>query len=137
MAAGLTAIGSILGAVGAMKQAKASAKAEKLRQRQMNLEAMRKKREIVREGVRARSEALSTATAQGAAEGSGLQGGIAQITNQVGRNTQANEQDRTIGNKIFKANQQYANAGGLMALGQGISSLGSVFGSSNFARFTS
>lgn len=137
MAAAVTAIGGILGAVGQMKMAKASAKAEKLRQRQMNLEAMRKKREIVREGVRARSEALSNATAQGGAEGTGLQGGLAQVTGQVNRNILATEQDRIIGNKIFKANQQYAKAGGLVALGQGISSLGSVFSSGNFVRATS
>lgn len=129
MAVALTAIGGIVSAIGSMKQAKASAKAEKLRQRQMNLEAMRKKREIVREGVRARAEALSNATAQGGAEGTGLQGGIAQITAQTNRNILANEQDRIIGNKVFKANRQYARAGGLVALGQGISSLGSAFGS--------
>lgn len=128
MAVAMTAIGGIVSAIGSMKQAKASAKAEKLRQRQMNLEAMRKKREIVREGVRARAEALSNATAQGGAEGTGLQGGIAQITAQTNRNVLANEQDRIIGNKVFKANRQYAAAGGLMALGQGISSLGSAFG---------
>lgn len=131
------AIGSILGAVGAMKQAKASAKAEKARQRQMQLEAMRKRREIVREGVRARSEALSNATAQGAAEGSGLQGGYGQIAGTVNRGLSANVQDESLANTVFKANRQYASAGGLIAIGQGISSLGSVFGSSNFARFTS
>ena len=137
MAAGLTAIGSILGVVGAMKQAKASAKAEKARQRQMQLEAMRKRRDIVREGVRARSEALSNATSQGGAEGSGLQGGYGQIAGTVNRGLQANVQDESLANTVFKANQSYAKAGGLIAIGQGISSLGSVFGSSNFARFTS
>ena len=78
MAAAITAIGGIVSAIGAMKQAKASAKAEKLRERQMRLEAMRKKRELIREGQVARAEALSNATAQGAASSTGLFGGYGQ-----------------------------------------------------------
>ena len=121
-------IGTAIQAFGAMKQAKASKKAEALRERQMNLEAMRKKREMVREGVAARSQALSNATAQGAAEGSGLQGGIAQVTAQQNRNVQAVNQDTEIGAGIFKANRQYASGGMLVSLGSGVKDLGASIG---------
>lgn len=128
MAMGLSVIGGVISAVGAMKQAKASAKAEKLRSRMMQLEAMRKRRELIREGVVARAQATSNATAQGAGEGSALQGGIAQITNQQNRNVLASRQDEELGKGVFKANAAYAKAGGMISIGQGISSLGSAFG---------
>ena len=128
MAMGLSVIGGVVSAIGSMKQAKASAKAEKLRERMMSLEAIRKRREIVREGVVARAQATSNAVAQGAGEGSGLQGGIAQITGRQNRNIVASTQDEELGHGVFKANRQYAKAGGLISLGQGISSLGSAFG---------
>jgi len=128
MAMGLSVIGGVISAVGAMKQAKASAKAEKLRSRMMQLEAMRKRRELIREGVVARAQATSNAVAQGAGEGSGLKGGIAQITNQQNRNVLASRQDEELGKGVFKANAAYAKAGGMISIGQGISSLGSAFG---------
>lgn len=128
MAMGLSVIGGVVSAIGAMKQAKASAKAEKLRSRMMQLEAMRKRRELIREGVVARAQATSNAVAQGAGEGSGLKGGIAQITNQQNRNVLASRQDEELGKGVFKANAAYAKAGGMISIGQGISSLGSAFG---------
>ena len=128
MAMGLSVVGGVVSAIGAMKQAKASAKAEKLRMRMMQLEAMRKRREIVREGVIAKAQATSNASAQGAGEGSALAGGLAQVTNQTNRGILASYQDQTLGEKVFKANAQYAKAGGMISIGQGISSLGSAFG---------
>lgn len=127
MAAALGLVGGIVQAIGAMKQAKASEKAEKARQRMMQLEAMRKRREMVREATVARATATSNATAQGAGEGSALKGGIAQITSRQNRNVLASTQDEELGNKVFSANRQYAKAGGLIALGGGISSLGNAF----------
>lgn len=128
MAMGLSVIGGVVSAIGSMKQAAASAKAEKLRSRMMQLEAMRKRRELIREGVVARAQATSNAVAQGAGEGSGLKGGIAQITNQQNRNVLASRQDEELGKGVFKANAAYAKAGGMISIGQGISSLGSAFG---------
>lgn len=127
MGIALGLVGGIVQAVGAMKQAKASAKAESARQRMMQLEAMRKRREMVREGVIARAQATSAAVAQGAGEGSALKGGVAQITGQQNRNVSASNQDEELGNKVFSANKAYAKAGGLIALGGGISSLGNAF----------
>jgi hypothetical protein len=133
MAIAMGVVGTVLSTIGAMKQAAASKKAEKLRQRQMQLEAVRKRREIVREAVVARATALSNATAQGANEGSGLQGGYGQITSQETRNKAALSQDVAIGNGIFKANQQYASGGMLSAFGGGIQNLGSAIGNMNNA----
>ena len=124
---GLAIVGGVISAIGASKQAKASAKAESLRERMMQLEAMRKRRELVREGVVARAQATSNATAQGAGEGSGLKGGIAQITAQQNRNTLASTQDEELGHGVFSANRKYAKAGGMISFGQGISQLGSAF----------
>lgn len=127
MAMGLSVIGGVISAIGAKAQAKASAKAEKLRERMMSLEALRKRRELVREGVVARAQATSNAVAQGAGEGSALKGGISQITNQQSRNTLASTQDEELGHGVFAANRKYAKAGGMIAIGQGISSLSSAF----------
>lgn len=128
MAMGLSVIGGVISAVGAMKQAKASAKAESLREKMMGLEAMRKRRELVREGIVARAQATSSATAQGAGEGTALKGGLAQISGQQNRNVLASKQDEELGHGVFAANRQYARAGGMIAMGQGISNLGSAFG---------
>ena len=133
MAEAVMAIGGVVGAFGQYKQAKASEKAEKLRKRQMNLEAMRKKRELIREGVMARAQALSAATAQGGAESSGLAGGYGQITGQVNRNVLATNQDQQLGNRMFKANAQYARGGMISSVGQGISSVGQAMPSGSDA----
>jgi hypothetical protein len=132
MAAAIGIIGSVVQFVGQRKQAKAAKKAEALRERQMNLEAARKKRELIREGVVARGKAKANAEAQGAGAGSGLAGGLAQITGQQGRNVQANNQDQQIGQGIFAANRQYAAGGTLASIGSGISSFGSAFSSFKF-----
>ena len=72
MSVGLSLVGGVVSALGSIGQAKASKKAEALRQQQMNLEAVRKQREMVREGIVARASATSNAVSQGAGEGSGL-----------------------------------------------------------------
>lgn len=126
MAIAVGLVGGVMQAIGAAKQAKASAKAEKARERMMQLEAMRKRREIVREGMVAKATATSNATAQGAGEGSGIKGGVAQVTNQVTRGVLASRQDEALGSEVFKQNRAYAKAGALIAFGGGISSLGNA-----------
>lgn len=118
--------GTVMSVVGASKQAKAQKKAEELREKQMNLDADRQKRQAIREGIVARSRALTTATNQGAAEGSGLQGGYAQITGEQGRNVRTIEQSRDIGAGIFSANRDAAKGGTLASFGSGLSSLGGM-----------
>jgi hypothetical protein len=114
---------------GQMQQAEAMKDAEKLRRRQMNLEAGRARREQIRRAQVARASATSNAVAQGAQFSSALEGGKAQVTQEANRNIVAIEQDRKIGSEIFKANERSAEAGKLVALGGGVSSLGGAVSS--------
>lgn len=125
--AALSAVGTVVGVVGARKQAKASAQAEELRKRQMELEASRARRETIRKMVAARSVALNNATSQGAQGGSGLQGGFAQITSQASSQQLALNQNTEVGRGIFDANARADRAGGMVATGQGMQSLGGMF----------
>lgn len=133
MAAGgllLGVVGQAFSLVGGLKAAKAEKKIEKLRERQMNLEAMRKKRENYRQSLIQKAEVTSSAVDQGAGESSALAGGIAGITGQVGRNNLAVEQDRQIGTSIFRQNEKVAKGRGIVAIGEGIGSFGSMLGGS-------
>lgn len=121
----LSAVGTGVGMVGQFMQSSAGKKAEKLRERQMNLESAREKRQIVRQAILARSEALASATAQGAQYGSGLQGGQAQITNNAAQGILGVNQNTEIGAGIFKANRDMATAGMVSSIGSGMQGLGS------------
>ncbi len=127
-AAGL--IGTGLQAYGANKAAKAQAKAEDLRQKQLALETDRQRRSVVRQAQIARATAQSNATAQGAQGGSGLAGGLGQVSNQANQNMQGINQGASIGMQMFGLNKQ-------MAKGNQIASYGSAFqGFSNFLAST-
>ena len=110
--------------VGSSQQAAAAKRAENLRERQMNLEAARQRRQVIRNSLRARSMALTSATAQGAQSGSGLQGGFGQIGQQTGENIQGVNQGTEIGAGIFAANRDSAGVSSLVSFGQGLGSLG-------------
>lgn len=122
----------------AAQQAKAfqlQKKAEQERQKQMNLEAMRKRREIVRNTLAARSDALATTTAQGA-NGSGssaLPGAYGGIQSQSGGQLLAVNQNQSIGNNIFDIHGQMfdaysasAAAGSQAALGSALGGIGGI-----------
>ena len=125
MAEAVIAVGTAVQAYGSYASAKASAKAEKLRERGMKLEAFRKRREIIREGLMAKATALSNATAQGAGEGSGLLGGQAQIEGNTRRGITAVNQDSTLSSGIFKQNAKIAWGGMVQDIGGGVASFGS------------
>lgn len=129
VAALLSLAGTGMQVFGQMQQAEAMKDAEKLRRRQMNLEAARAKREQIRRAQVARATATSNAVAQGAQFSSALEGGKAQVTQESNRNIVAIEQDRKIGSEIFKANERSAEAGKWVALGGGVSSLGGAVSS--------
>lgn len=126
MAAAVSIIGGIFSFIGQQQQAKAMAKAEKAREQQMNLDAMRKKRAALRESLLARQVALNNATNQGAQAGSGLPGGYGQIQGIAGQNIVGINQDQQLGQQIFAANRQYASASTLVGFG---SMLGDMSGS--------
>lgn len=113
------------------EQIRMEQQAEALRRQQMELEANRRNKEILRNQQRARSMALSAATNQGAIGGSGLQGGYGGISGQANTQLLGTSQNLEIGRGLYAANQgvsaarmSYAAAGTDMAVGRGISSLG-------------
>ena len=114
-------LGSVLSFVGQQKQAAAMEKAEKAREKQMNLDVQRKKRAALREAIMAQQTALNNATAQGAQGGSGLPGGQAQVYGNLGRNTMGLNQDQQLGSQVFAANRQYAAGGSLAGFGSMLS----------------
>lgn len=121
-AAGLA--GTALQFSGQQKAASAAEQAERLRQSQMNMEAIRQRRAAVRQSIVARGAAVSNATNQGAGDGSGLQGGIAQIGGQKGNNLTGIDNGVQLGNGMFQANAAQAAGQTQSSFGSGISSLG-------------
>lgn len=121
---GLAAAGTVAQIKGNKQQAQALQDAERLRQQQARLEALRQRRQLVRESLRARALATATAYGQGAGAGSGLQGGYAQISGATGRQTLALNQNEQIGNGIFEANARAGQGATLAATGAGLTSLG-------------
>lgn len=90
----------------------AQQEAERLRKQQMDLDAMRRRREIIRSSVAARSASLATTTAQGAAYegGSSLPGAYGSISGRTGVNTLGVNQNQEIGWGIFDAHQNQLTA---------------------------
>lgn len=116
--------GTAAGVVGQFQQQAAAKKAEKLRERQMDLEAARERRNIARNAIIARAESTAAATAQGAQLGSGLAGGQAQITGTAAQGTLGVNQNQEIGKGIFAANRQMASAQTMSSFGQGLQGIG-------------
>lgn len=117
-------IGTGISAYGSMQQAKGAERAEALRQRQMNLQADRERRNTIRQSVVARAQALNQGIAQGAQGSSGLLGGLGQITSQGTSNVQGIEQGREIGNQMFDANRSISRGQTLQSIGSGFQSFG-------------
>jgi hypothetical protein len=104
--------------------ASAQKRQEQLREAQMNMDAMRERRQAVRQSMVARANAVSAASSQGAIDSSGLAGGQAQIAGQTGNNLVGINASQAIGTQMFGANAAEASAQSRSALGGGISSLG-------------
>lgn len=101
----------------------------------MELTARRSQLEVLRGNQVARSMALNNATNQGAQFGSGLQGGLGEISGASGTNLTGINQNLEIGRNLFGLSNQIsgqkmamADAQSHMATAQGISGLGSVIG---------
>lgn len=109
----------------------AQQRAEATREQGMKLDAMRKQREMIRQGILARSQALTQGSNQGAQFGSGVAGAQAGITEQTGYNTLGVQEQTSLGSDIFSANRdafsaksRQAEAGSFGAVGSGLSTLG-------------
>lgn len=101
------------------------------KQAAMDLQGRRTQLENVRNIQRARAQGTEAAVSQGAQFGSGLQGGLAQVTDQglfnmqgVNDALQTGHQIAGYNNTISSDKMQLATLGGQAATDQGISSLG-------------
>lgn len=72
-----------------------------LRQKQMNLDAARRKRDIIRQAQTATANAEAAAANSGALNSSGIEGARAGISGQAGVNTLGVSQNQEIGNSMF------------------------------------
>ena len=118
--------GTVVAYQGQQQASKASARAEDARNRQMDLEAARQRRDVARRAMVARAESTSAATQAGAQYGSGLAGGQAQITGQAAGAGLGINQNQQIGTEIFQANKSIAAGQAQQSLGNSISGFGSM-----------
>ena len=129
-------IGSLFGSSKAndekMKQAQLQMQIEAKRRQAMELNARRQQTENLRNTQLQRSMAITSATAQGAQFGSGLAGGLAQVSGQGYWNSQGISHNLALGQDIFGLNAQISQSklaegsyGSQAAMYQGISSMGS------------
>lgn len=77
-----------------------------LRQQQMNLDATRRRREVIRSAQVATANAEAVAFANGGGNSSSLEGARGAIAGQQGVNIQGIEQNREIGNDMFALDNQ-------------------------------
>jgi predicted DNA repair protein MutK len=123
--------GTYLAYKGSEEAAKATdlqKKSEDTRQQQMNLDAMRRKRDIIRQAQIAQSTAQATATSQGAGESSGIAGAMGGISGMAGVNSLGVSQNQELGNKMFDINREkldvFNQSAMLNSAGSGMQSLG-------------
>jgi len=128
---GVQVMGSMAAQDAQRRSAQLQRQAEATRQRAMDLDSQRKQYSIIREQQTARAQAIANATSGNAQFGSGLQGGLAQVSGQSGTNLQGVQQNTEAGAEMFAINgAKYgadvnaSRAGTMTSFGQGISSLG-------------
>jgi hypothetical protein len=114
-------------AIDAQKRAEAS------RKQAMDLDANRRRREMVRNQIAANAQAQTVATNQGAGLGSGLPGAYGGISGRSGVNELGVNQNQQIGGEIFDANSAASDAyrgaamaGSRASTAAGMTSLGSM-----------
>lgn len=143
--AGISAVGLGMSLFGGMSSSRSAQEAAQIQakitglesnvndqhEQAMQLDARRKSLEQIRLSQRAAAQATAVATMQGAQFGSGLQGGLGQITDQSTFNLQGINQNLAIGENIFGLDRQISSqkmalskVQSNMASSQGLSSLG-------------
>lgn len=128
---GLAGAGTVTQMIGQSQAADASRRQERIRERQMNLETSRQRRGVIRQALRARSMALIAGSEQGASSGSGLAGGLGQISSGAAGNLQGLSQSSELGTAMFRTNEQITSAQELSSFGGGLSALGGSIFSNN------
>jgi hypothetical protein len=128
---GLNFLGMSQANAAAKKQAQLEQRAEEVRSRQVQLEAQRQRRQVIRQALAKQAQARVIATNEGAQSGSALQGVENAISNQASgaiQNTNAAvENAKTmfgINAEISRARIAQAEGNQTSQLGTGLSSLG-------------
>lgn len=125
---GLSIFGGAQQADAQKKQAKASKRAESVRQSQAAFEAQQARRNAARRGQIARANATSAAVSQGVDLGSSsVIGGQASIRSDVARQTRAINIGSGNRDAIFSANKTIATQGGRASTGRAIAGVGNSF----------
>lgn len=120
------AAGAYVNYRGTQQVTRGQQQAENIRQRQVSLDALRRRRQTIRQALSARSLAISTAGSQGALYGSGLSGGLGQITGQETNQVRDLNQNEDLGNQMFAANRTVTQGNNTSQLGSGLTSLGNA-----------
>ena len=121
-----SAVGTGVSAYGQMQAADAQRNQERIRRRQMELEAANKRRQIMREAALQRAQSTAAGYAQGAGGSSALAGAVGGISQQAGSGVLAVNQGQQLGQQMFAANMAESRANMVGNIGGGISSLGSL-----------
>ena len=124
----VSAFGTIAQMSAASKQAKAMKDAERARKRQMELDAMRQRRKIIRDSVVQRSKVRAAAASGGMLESSPVQGSLGSITAISAGNVHAVNQSEQLGRQVFDANMRAIDAQEDAAMASGFMSLAGSFG---------
>lgn len=102
------------------QQVEASRRAERARKRQADLELSRERRKSVRNAIIARSDALSGIVGRGIGLGGSAFGGAAgSIQSQLGQQVSDINQNQQLGDEVFAANEQFAQAGDALNAARG------------------
>lgn len=99
-----------------------AARQNALRQQQMNLDAQRRKRDIIRSAQVATANAEAAAAGGGALNSSGVEGARAGISGQAGTNILGVSQNLEIGTGMFNIDNQKALAGFMKSQQEGAAS---------------
>lgn len=120
--------GGIMSYMGQQRAINAEKDANRLQQQQMNLDAARSRRNIARQAIIMRGQALSAATSQGAGYGqsSGIAGGLAGVSNQESSAQLGLNQNTMNANSLFAARNDMFSGESQAATGNAISSFGGM-----------
>lgn len=123
---GLQIFGGVSSFIGQENQSAALKEEEKARHKQFLLDFQRQRLEAVRQSIIARSLALAAGASQGALGSSSVRTGVSGTTNKLNYQLLGLQQNQNIGEEVFQARQDYFDAGGTVAFGQGLSTLGAT-----------
>lgn len=120
--------GGVMSYMGQQRAINAEKDANRLQQQQMNLDAARSRRNIARQAIVMRGQALSAATTQGAGFGasSGVAGGLAGVDSQENSAQLGLNQNTQNANSLFAARNDMFSGESQAATGQAISSFGGM-----------